>query len=195
MSKLKKGIFALFTLLMFMVMPAFADTGCKNGKFVGSYVNLFRTQDAWGDGSNVSQTYLSQLTLTSDGNVSEEFSGSPQLLLSSGTSTNNIGTWQCRQDGQLVITVLYSIYRPTHDAAMHGVPNVPTDLLLAFNVRNTYLFSVTDDNTLTRVQARTRFYTPTEDPTNPQEGTLTPLSTTSVVYKRLEASDADLLAP
>ena len=195
MSKVKKAIFALFTLLSFMVMPAFADTGCSNGKFVGSYVNLFRTQDAWGDGSNVSQTYLSQLTFTIDGNVSEEFSGSPQLMLSSGTSTNNIGTWRCRQDGQLVVTVLYSIYLPTHDAAMHGVPNVPTDLLLFLNVRNTYLFSVTDDNTLTRVQARSRFYTPLEDPTNPQEGTLKPLSTTAVVYKRVQASDADLLAP
>lgn len=195
MSNLKKAIFALVTLLMFMVMPAFAETGCKNGTFVGSYVSTFRTPDVWGDGSNVSHTYLLQLTFTSDGNVTEEFSGAPDIMLTSGTSTTGVGTWQCRQDGQLVVTVLSSAYVPTHDAPLHGVLNVPTDLLLFWNSRNTYLFSATDENTLTRIQARSRVYAPSEDPTNLQGGTLRPLSTTSVVYKRLKASDADLLAP
>ena len=74
-------------------------------------------------------------------------------------------------------------------------PNVPTDLILLFNVRTTRLFSVTDDNTLTRTQSRSRRYTPTQDPTDPTAGTLRPLNTTAVSYKRLLASDADLLAP
>ncbi len=36
MSKLKKSLFALVALSVFMVMPAFAEVGCKNGQFVGS---------------------------------------------------------------------------------------------------------------------------------------------------------------
>lgn len=176
-------------------MPAFAQTGCKNIKFVGSYVSVVPSPDVWGDGSNVNHTFLNQLTLTTDGIASEQFSGSPDVILSGGTVTNGIGSWQCRQDGKLVVTIIDSIYFPTHDAALHGFAGVPTDLLLFANSRITYLFSVTDDNTLTRIQARRRLYAPADDPTNPQGGTLRPLDTTVAEYKRLAATDADLLAP
>ena len=195
MSQLRNTIFALLTLSTFLVMPAFAETGCKNGKFVGSYVTVIASPDVWGDGSNVNHTFLKQLTLTSDGNVSEQFTGAPDIMLSSGTVTTSIGNWQCRQDGTLVVTTINSVYVPTHDAALHGVLNVPVDLFLFLNSRNTYLFSVTDENTLTRIQARSRGYAAADDPTNPQGGILNPLNTDVVVYKRLVASDTDLLAP
>jgi hypothetical protein len=56
-------------------------------------------------------------------------------------------------------------------------------------------FSVTDANTLTLTQSRARVYDPTQDPTDPTGGSLEPLSTNlNVVYKRVVASDADLLA-
>jgi hypothetical protein len=116
-------------------------------------------------------------------------------MLSSGTGTPSVGSWQCRPDGQLVVTIITGVYAPTNDAAMHGILNVPTDLLLVFHSRSTYLFSVTDENTLTRIQARNRRYAPAEDPANPNGGTLRPLNTISISYKRLVASDADLLAP
>ena|ERR1043166_5390112 len=115
-------------------------------------------------------------------------------MLSSGTGTPSVGSWQCRADGKLVVTIITAVYAPTHDA-LHGILNVPTDLFLLFHSRSTYLFSVPDDNTLTRIQARSRRYAPAEDPTDPNGGTLRPLNTTVVDYKRLVASDADLLAP
>lgn len=195
MSKLKHAMVALVALTVFMVRPAFADSGCKNGKFVGSYTQATLFTDIWGDGSGVDHTLVSQLNLHGDGTVYEEFSGFPDIMLSAGTGTPAIGSWQCRQDGKLVVTTISTAYAPTNDAALHGIPNVPTDLLLLFNLRTTRLFSVTDENTLTRIQARTRRYAPAQDPTDPTGGTLRPLNTTVVPYKRLVASDADLLAP
>ena len=195
MSKLRNTLFALLALSTFLVMPAFAETGCKNGKVVGSYVSIIHSPDVWGDGSNVNHTFLNQLTLTSDGNVSEQFTGAPDIMLSSGTVTTSIGNWQCRQDGKLVVTTINSVYLRTNDAVLHGILNVPVDLFLFLNARNTYLFSVTDDNTLTRIQARSRGYAAADDPTDPQGGILNPLNTDVVVYKRLVGSDADLVAP
>ena len=195
MSKVMNTILTLVAVSLLIVRPAFADTGCKNGKFFGSYTTTRTSSDVWGDGSGVSHTFVYQLNLTSDGTASEQFTGTPDLMLSEGTSTPAIGSWQCRQDGQLVVSLISTVYLPTKDAALHGFLNVPTDLLLFLNVRTTYLFSVPDDNTLVRIQARNRRYAATEDPTNPQAGTLGALDSSSVIYERFVASDADLLAP
>jgi len=195
MSKLKLALVALVVLMVFMVRPAFADSSCKSGKFVGSYTHATLFTDIWGDGSGVDHTLVSQLNLHSDGTVYEEFSGNLDIMLSAGSGTPLVGSWQCRQDGKLVVTTITANYAPTPDAPSHGFPNVPADLLLSLNLRTTRLFSVTDDNTLTRIQARTRRYAPADDPTDPSGGTLGTLNTTAVPYKRVVASDADLLAP
>lgn len=195
MSKLKNTMFALVVLSVLMVTPAFADVGCKNSKFVGSYVKAVPFHDIWGDGSGLDHTLIFQLNLNNDGTVFEQFSGLPDLMLSSGSGTASVGSWQCRNDGKLVVTVINTAYLPTSDPALHGIPNVPVDLLLFFHSRTTYLFSVTDGNTLTRIQARSRRYAPAEDPTDPNGGTLLPLNISTIDYKRLVASDADLLAP
>ena len=195
MSKVMNTILTLVAVTLLIVTPAFAETGCKTGKFVGSYTTTRTSLDVWGDGSGVSHTFVYQLNLTSDGTASEQFTGTPDLMLSEGTSTPAIGSWKFRQDGQLVVNLISTVNVPTHDAALHGFPNVPTDLLLFLNVRTTYLFSVADDNTLIRIQARNRRYPANADPTNPQAGTLGALDSSSVIYQRLVASDADLLAP
>ena len=120
-------------------------------------------------------------------------------MLSGGMTSSRIGSWTCRADGQLVVTLIWALYLPTTDAVNHPtvVPNPPppVDLLLSRHARTTFLFSVTDANTLTRTQARQRLYDATQDPTDPTGGVLKPLDTTVFVYKRLVASDADLLAP
>ena len=195
MSKMKYTILALTVLLVCAVTPAFADVGCKNGKFVGSYVRSVANPDVWGDGSGVSHTNVVQLTLHSDGTAYEQQTGFPDIMLSSGTGTPSVGSWQCRADGKLVVTIITAVFAPTNDAAMHGILNVPTDLLLFLHSRSTYLFEVTDENTLTRIQARSRRYSPAQDPTDPNGGTLRPLNTSAIHYTRLVASDADLLAP
>src|SRR5262249_23157827 len=119
-------------------------------------------------------------------------------MLSGGSGTLFVGGWACRADGKLVVTLLSSTYLPTTDAINHPltVPDPPpVDLFLAYTSRVTYLFTVTDANTLTRTQARARRYAADQDPSDPAGGTLRPLNTNEVVYKRLVASDADLLAP
>jgi hypothetical protein len=202
MSKLRNVVVAFFALAVLMVAPAFSEehenAGCKNGKFIGSYTSLVTSPDTWGDGTNVEHQYILQLNLHSDGTVTEDFSGGPDVMLSFGLSTTGVGSWKCRTDGMLVVTQIHAIYGPTTDAINHPstVPAPPpVDLFLFQNHRVTYLLSVTDANTLTRIEARTRRYTATEDPTDPTGGVLRPLNTGVVVYTRLVASDADLLAP
>lgn len=45
MSKLKNAVFAFVALSVFMVIPALADSGCVNGKFIGSYTNTVSFPD------------------------------------------------------------------------------------------------------------------------------------------------------
>ena len=96
------------------------------------------------------------------------------------------------------MTFIIAVYEPTTDAKNHpaSVPDPPpVDMEIFRHIRRTILFSVTDANTLTQTQSRDRKYDPTQDPTDPNGGVLGPLNTDVVVYKRLVASDADLLAP
>jgi len=202
MSKLRNVVFALVGLSLLMVIAAPANaagnSGCKTGKFVGSYTFSRTFSDIWGDGTNIAHVLVLQLNLHSDGTVTEDFTGFPDVMLSFGTGTPFVGSWTCRNDGKLVVTSISTIYVPTIDAINHPstVPNPPpVDLFLLLSSRSTFLFAVTDDNTLTRVQMRVRSYLANEDPADPNGGTLGPLITTPVVYHRLIASDADLLAP
>jgi len=200
MLNLRKVVVAGLALSLLMVIPAYpqGNAGCKNGKFVGSYTHLDTFSDIWGDGSMVENQTIRQLTLHSDGTATEESTGGPDIMLSAGTISSRIGGWTCRNDGQLVVTLIWAVYLPTTDALNHPttVPTPPpVDILLAQHIRATYLFSVTDANNLTRTQTRTRAYSATEDPTDPTGGVLQPLNTVVIVYKRLVAFDADLLAP
>jgi hypothetical protein len=200
MSKVKSLMVALAALSVLAAVPAFAqgngNAGCKNGKFVGSYTSAQTLLDLWGDGSNVDHTVIYQLNLHSDGTADQYWTGFPDLLLSGGTGSPFVGSWTCRKDGTLVVTFLTASYVPTPDAGSHGIiPTPPVDLLLVVHDRFTYLFSVTDGDTLTRIQLRRRQYSVTDDPSDPTGGTLFPLNTAVLEYKRLVASDADLLAP
>jgi hypothetical protein len=202
MSKLKNVVVAFLALSLFMVIPAFPqeqeNEGCKNHKFIGSYTHVEAVPDIWGDGTNVEHQILQQLNLHGDGTVINEFAGGPDTMLSFGLSTTFVGSWKCRNDGKLVVTVIFANYAPTTDAINHPstVPAPPpVDLSLSAHIRATYLFAVTDTNTLTRIQARNRVYGPAQDPSDPTGGVLRRLNTNVVVFTRLVASDADLLAP
>jgi len=139
MSKLTNVVVALLALLLFMVIPAFpqgnGDAGCKNGKFIGSYTHADAVPDIWGDGSNIEHQLISQLNLHSDGTVTEEFDGAPDTMLSLGLSTPLVGSWTCRKDGMLVVTVIFAVYAPTTDAINHPatVPSPPPVDLSCFN--------------------------------------------------------------
>src|SRR5215469_5567829 len=156
MSKLRNVLLSLVALSVFMVTPAFSDVlgGCKTGLFIGSFTNntLANFTDLWGDGTNVVNWTIFQLTLHIDGTVTQEFTGAPDIMLSFGTETQRVGSWKCRSDGKLVVTLIWADFAPTTDAISHPstVPNPPpVDLLLSQHIRATYLFSVTDASTLT----------------------------------------------
>ena len=69
---LKKVTFFLMVLTIFTVTSAFANSGCKNGKFVGTYTLAIPNVDIFGDGF-VIHSFANQLTLHSDGNVNQYF--------------------------------------------------------------------------------------------------------------------------
>ena len=177
----------LIVMFVFVATPALAEDKCNKGDFVGSYTSAQLNRDVFGDGS-VLHTYVVQLTLHGDRTAKLFFTGFPDYTMTLGTGAANIGSWACRADGKLIVNLIHPLYLPT---TVDGV----NDIALARNFRDTYLFTIDDDNTLTRTDFRRRRYTPTEDPTDPAAGTLLPRNTTPVVFKRLVASDADLLAP
>ncbi len=187
----KKIILAMLTLAALMVTPAFADSSsCRNGKFVGSYTVQDIARDIFGDGSVV-HTFVGQLNLHTDGSADQHTTSSPDYLINLGSSSPEIGSWTCRADGKLVVTLINGNYGPSPISANAPIP----DTTLFNHSRVTYLFSIEDDNTLRRLQRRVRRYNVSQDPTDPASGTLRPLNSIEVIYKRLVASDADLLAP
>ena len=180
---------AVFNVATTLAAPA---TGCNKLNFLGSYTRQSTNVDVIRDGT-VIHNYIYQLTLQSDGIATQSWTGFTDLIMNFGTGTPWTGSWACRPDGKLVVTLITgsfgAIPTDTH-------PNAPlNDVELVSHSRTTYLFSVNDVNTLTRIQARARIYGPDEDPTNPALGSLGGINSTPITYSRLIASDADLLVP
>lgn len=184
---LKKMVLLTAALTIFMVVPALADKNCATGDFVGTYTRLSPATDVIGDGNL--HAFVFQLTLHADGTVTQYWTGLPDYQTNLGTGSINIGAWKCRDNGNLLVTLLSASYE--------GIPADPNtglvaDVRLFSHSRTTVVFTLTDNNTLTRIKAITRTYAPADDPTDPAGGTLGTLSTTQLVYKRLVASAADL---
>lgn len=191
---LKKMALALAALTIFMVVPTLAGpaTGCNKIKFFGSYTRPSLNVNVLGDGT-VIHSYVFQLNLHSDGIATQNWTGFPDYIINGGTGTPWTGSWTCRADGKLVVTLITGSYFPV---AANTYPNAPLDdIELVSHSRTTYLFSVDDANTLTRIQARARTYGPNDDPTNAAGGQLGTLNTDNYTYTRLVATDADLVAP
>jgi hypothetical protein len=189
-GKMVKKMFVLAAMVVFTVGSAYA-ANCRNGKFAGSYVSSPNAPtDLFGD-ATVVHTFVFQLTLHSDGTASQYWTGLPDYELTLGTGSPWIGSWTCRNDGKLVVSLLRASYLPVAP----GVNNPTNDIELLGHFRSTYLFTIDDDNTVTRIQARSRTYGPDEDPSIATGGTLGAISNAAVPYKRLVASDSDLTAP
>ena len=183
---LRKIALLVVVLTVFGVAQILADS-CATGNFVGTYTRP-SSVDVFGDGS-VIHNYVFQLTLHADGTVTQYWTGLPDYQNNLGTGSINIGAWKCRDNGNILVTLLSASYEP-----IPADPNLGTvdDVRLVSHSRSTMVFNVDSNNQLTRIKIITRTYTPAQDPTDPNGGTLGPLSTTQVVYKRLVASAADL---
>ena len=187
----RKIVILSIAMVVFMVVPSYGKPGgCKKFEFYGSYTRTELNQDVFGDGSAI-HSFVYQLNLHGDGTATQYWTGLNDYLITLGKASPWKGSWTCRSDGKLIITLLVANYYPVTDN-----PNVTgADVELREYFRTTYLFSVDDENTLIQVQARARTYSAAQDPTDPTGGTLGKLSTATLTYKRLIASDADLLLP
>jgi hypothetical protein len=189
----KKVIFVLVALVAFSFASSVeASTGCKKFNFTGSFTRTQLNVDVFGDAS-VTHSWVYQLNLHSDGSATQYWTGADDFMINTGTAAPWTGSWLCRDDGKLVVSMITANYSPV---AAGSNPNVfVQDLSLLAHIRTTYLFSVDNANTLTRLQARSRSYGPTDDPTDPAGGSLGTLNTTPFTYTRSQASDADLNLP
>lgn len=168
------------------VAQTFADS-CATGNFVGTYTRP-SSVDVFGDGSLI-HNYVFQLTLHADGTVTQYWTGLPDYQNNLGSGSINIGAWKCRDNGNLLVTLLSGNYVPAAADANLGTVD---DIKLFSHSRTTLVFNIDSNNQITRLKAIIRTYTPDQDPSDPNGGTLGTLSTTHVVYKRLVASAADL---
>ncbi|MDI1242328.1 MAG: hypothetical protein PSX80_10445 [bacterium] len=186
----KTSVITLAFVLAFAAGNVLAGN-CNNDNFSGTYTRIDAPFDVFGDGSVVNQ-HVFTLTLNADGSARQDWTGFLDYAINTGAGTAAIGSWKCRADGKLVVTLLATLYLP-----VAADPNLGTvqDITLYRHQRITILFNVNNPNKLTRIQSRSRTYLPGADPTNLTGGTLGSLSNTQIVYNRIVASDADLLAP
>lgn len=185
----RNSILALMAVVLLGVGSAMAGN-CNNDNFFGTYTRVDAPTDVFVDGAVIHQ-YIYNLTLSSDGTAIQYWTGLPDYQITFGTGTQNVGSWKCKNNGQIVVTLLGSSYEPVGPDTV--IP--AADVSLVYNYRYTYLFKVNNPNSLTRVQSRSRRYLASEDSTNPTAGILGTLSTTPITYTRFVASDADLTAP
>jgi len=173
------------TIAIFAVVPALAvPVGCNKWKPVGTYTR-----------SSVAGThsFVYQLQLHNDGTAWMTATAYYDYMINYGTNSPAVGSWKCRDDGKVVVSVLQGILYPIIAGTAADLPYA--DVSLDQHINTTYLFSVDGPNTITQTQSRGRTYGPAEDPTDPAGGVLGTLRTTPRVYTRFTASDADLLLP
>jgi len=160
-----KLVLLLAVVAIFTVAPAFAaPTGCNKIKFQGTYTRAAVNQDVLGD-HTVFHSWIFQLEIRGDGTAALNSSAYYDFMINTGTNSPSIGNWTCRADGKLVVTMLAALVFPIGPNTNEQLPSA--DISVEQHIRTTYLFSVDDVNTLTQVQARSRIYNATEEPTSP----------------------------
>jgi len=178
-----KLILMLAAITIFAVVPALAvPVGCNKWKPVGTFTRADRAG---------THNFVYQLQLHNDGTAWWIETASYDYMINYGTNSPNVGSWTCRADGMVVVSVLKGLLYPIASGTADDLPYA--DVSLDQHIKTTYLFSVDDPNTITQFQAHGRTYGPDDDPTDAAGGVLGNLSTRRRVYTRFVASDVDLL--
>src|ERR1041385_6205005 len=153
---------ALLTVILtvFAAINAFADS-CATGNFVGTYTRLTPASDIVGNGELHAFTF--QLTFHADGTVTQYWTGLLDYQNSAGTGSINIGAWKCRDNGNILVTLLSASYIPTPSDPNLGIVD---DVKLLSHSRTTMVLNVDNANSLTRIKSITRTYAPDQDPTD-----------------------------
>jgi hypothetical protein len=186
----RSALLSAVVLSLVVAVPAAAAPGgpghpCKMKDVAGSY-----TRPSQADVGNGPEDYLYQLNLNADGTAYQYWTGYPEMMNTLGTGSPQVGSWTCK-DGQVLLNYITGNFTPVETTdPFTGDPEV--DITLLNHSRVTARFDVTGADTLTRNAVVVRTYSPTEDPTDPNAGTLGTVNTTAVTYTRLVPSDADL---
>src|SRR5690606_29305769 len=115
----KKGII-LLTIVLGMAASAFAGN-CHSKNFYGTYTRVDAPSDVMGDGAVIHQ-YVYTLVLAPGGVAYQHWSGLNDYQTTFGTGTPNVGSWECRSDGKLIVTYLQSSYAPVGPDAYIAYP-------------------------------------------------------------------------
>ncbi len=203
---LKKAILTVITLSIFIITPAFAkdkESKCNEKHVVGSYASpdisslpipLEDYVPGFG-GINGTRdvTYVYQATLNAGGTATFDWTARGDFMVTEGTIAMYHGSWECRKDGTLVMTTIGAYYEPADYNPYQDRP--VTDIKLGGHNRHNRLFSVEDDDTIVLRQSVRRFYSPNQDPTDPLDGFLRPLTYPDIVLTRLSPSTEGLDLP
>ena len=166
---IKHTSIVLMSLLVFAVPTALATTTsplCTRAKVAGSYIRY-----------NSEFQFIDQLVLHSDGTAYWYQSTAPERIVVDATFIPEVGTWKCVSGTTLVVTHIGATYVPesTFDPNLGG--NVSAEVLDSFD-RITSKFSVINHNSLTRIRRVEETIALTDDPSDPNVGTV--LSDTSI---------------
>ncbi len=178
---MKKRTIVWVSMLIFAVSTtAFAsapdgDDGnvCQSKTWLGSYVVQVPING---------KQFLEYFQFGESGTVRHSATFYPEQMISSGTSTPSVGTWKCRTDGTIALTLIFASFPP--DGA--------GDLTLGYHVRASLILQITGKKVLTRTKLVARVYPDSFDPTNPNIGFIAFVTDDPEDYTKLEVSDADL---
>jgi hypothetical protein len=172
-----KSTLAAMVTLLIMSSTAFAGDDrreCDPKKVPGSYIGLRVSTPEFG--------VLDQLKLNSDGTAYHYQSQAFHQLINGGTFIPEIGTWKCLRDGTLVVTTIGVGY----------VPDGGGDIKIDHYKRGTQKFSVLNGNTLETIRRVFRNFLLTDDPLDPNGGTIILDSTVVFQYKRVKPLLSDV---
>jgi hypothetical protein len=177
--KLKMIVGALVLTLMgsFAAFAATADDEgrivCQQAGWIGTYLTPVQSADG--------KHFADQLQFNPGGSIT--FSGSyyPEKMISEGTTSQGVGTWECRKDGTIAATILF--------ASFSGDGN---DLSLIYHARATMIFTFLNETTIRRDVLAVRLYFSDADPTDPEAGFIVNLPPAQPEYRKLGVNLSDL---
>lgn len=190
----KRTIFSVIVLSFFLASPAYSAktpgvTACKIDAVAGSYVRVSQSQSVGFDGTIIDRTYLFQLKLSSDGIAVQNFTGADDMFDIYGGESDGVGSWECRKDGKLLVTMFSGSYRPVVDGLDPFTGESVQASELRFHYLVSYLLSVTSADTLKTVETGVKEFNMSEVPTDPNAGSLVTLHTLEREYNRVKPID------
>ncbi len=160
------------SLTAFAASTTEGRTVCQQTGWQGTYLLPVQSGDT---------IFADQLQFNPGGSIT--FSGSyyPEQMLTEGTSSQGVGSWECRKDGTIAATIFFASY--SGDG---------TNLSLQYHARATMIFSFLEGGSIRRDVMAVRLYFSDADPTDPNGGFIVNLPPSQPEYSKLGVNLSDL---